>query len=198
MAEGSMRLVDLAEAAQTTSDNLAANLLMRQLGGPAALTARLRELGDAETRIDRYEPHMNVVDIAHAGEHNDTTTPLAMARTADRLLHSDWLSPASRTRLAGWMVDTQTGRKRLRAGFPKRWKAGDKTGTFMAKGYADKYNDVAIAWPEDAAPLVVAAYYEGPGHHEDMRDQDQAVLAEVGRLAAAWWTARHGNGRRAL
>ncbi|MET0518674.1 MAG: class A beta-lactamase [Burkholderiaceae bacterium] len=197
LAEGSMRIVDLAEAAQTTSDNLAANLLMRQLGGPAALTARLRELGDADTRIDRYEPQMNVVDIVHARQQTDTSTPLAMARSADRLLHSNWLSPASRERLAGWMIDTGTGRKRLRAGFPKHWKAGDKTGTYLAKGIADKLNDVAIAWPEGAAPLVVSAYYEGPGQHEDMREQDQAVLAEVGRLAAAWWTERHGK-RRAL
>ena len=39
-----------------------------------------------------------------------------------------------------------------------------------------------------SAPMVVAAYYESPVSGENMRDQDQAVLAEVGRLAAAWLT----------
>lgn len=193
LAEGGMSIVALAEAAQTTSDNVAANLLMRVLGGPAALTARLRELGDGETRIDRYEPEMNVVDIVHAGDQRDTSTPLAMARTTDRLLNSDWLAPASRARLAGWMVATDTGLKRLRAGFPASWRAGDKTGTFMAEGIDDKYNDVAIAWPPGRPPLIVSAYYEGPGRHDRMRDQDQAVLAEVGRLAAAWWQARQSR-----
>lgn len=191
LAAGRMSIVALAEATQTTSDNVAANLLLRELGGPAGLTARLRELGDGESRLDRYEPEMNVVDVVHAGELRDTSTPLAMARTTDRLLNSDWLAPASRERLARWMIETDTGLKRLRAGFPAGWKAGDKTGTFMGAGIADKLNDVAIAWPAAGRPaLIVSAYYEAPGAHAQMRDQDQAVLAEVGRLAAAWWQAR--------
>jgi beta-lactamase class A len=190
LAAGSMSIAALAEAAQTNGDNVAANLLLRALGGPAGLTARLRELGDLETRLDRYEPQMNVVDVVHAGEQWDTSTPLAMARTTDRLLNSDWLSPASRERLAAWMVATDTGLKRLRAGFPAGWKAGDRTGTYMSPGIDDKYNDVAIAWPPGRPPLIVSAYYEAPGRHQRMRDEDQAVLAEVGRLAAAWWQAR--------
>lgn len=190
LAAGRMSIAALAEAAQTTSDNVAANLLLRELGGPAGLTVRLRELGDGETRLDRYEPQMNAVDVVHAGELRDTSTPLAMARTTDRLLNSDWLAPASRKRLAQWMIATDTGLKRLRAGFPAGWTAGDKTGTFTGPGIADKLNDVAIAWPLGRSPLIVSAYYESSGQHDRMRDQDQAVLAEVGRLAAAWWQGR--------
>ncbi|MCX2861029.1 class A beta-lactamase [Paucibacter sp. PLA-PC-4] len=190
LAAGRMSIAALAEATQTTSDNVAANLLLRELGGPAGLTFRLRELGDSETRLDRYEPQMNVVDVVHAGELRDTSTPLAMARTTERLLNSDWLAPASRERLAQWMVATDTGLKRLRAGFPAGWKSGDKTGSFTGPGIADKLNDIAIAWPLGRSPLIVSAYYESPGQHDRMRDQDQAVLAEVGRLAAAWWQER--------
>lgn len=191
LAAGRMSVAALAEAAQTTSDNVAANLLLRELGGPAGLTARLRELGDGETRLDRYEPQMNVVDVVHAGELRDTSTPLSMARTTDRLLNSDWLAPTSRQLLAAWMIATDTGLKRLRAGFPSGWQAGDKTGTFTGPGIADKLNDVAIAWPvAGRPPLIVSAYYEAPGAHAHMREQDQAVLAEVARLAAAWWQAR--------
>ena len=40
-----MNLIDLAQAAQTHSDNGAANLLLRRLGGPAAFTAWLRTQG---------------------------------------------------------------------------------------------------------------------------------------------------------
>lgn len=57
-------------------------------------------------------------------------------------------------RLIGWMVACETGGKRLRAGFPQGWRAGDKTGTGM-RGAA---NDVAIAWPPDRGPILVAAY----------------------------------------
>lgn len=186
LARGGMTVGALTEATQTTSDNVAANLLIGLIGGPAGMTAILRSLGDAQTRVDRLEPTMNLVP---AGELRDTTTPAAMAQTSARLLCSDWLSPASVERLGDWMVATETGRKRLRAGLPKDWRAGDKTGTAMAPDMADKYNDVAIAWPTAKTALVIAAYYDGPGRHGRMRDEEQAVLAEVGRIAAAWWQA---------
>ena len=184
LKRGGMTLVALAEAAQTTSDNVAANVLLKLIGGPAGLTSILRSTGDTITRLDRYEPHMNQVKGQDA---RDTTTPAAMARTTERLLTSDWLSSASREMLIGWMVATTTGELRIRAGLPNNWRSGDKTGTGMAPGMADKYNDVAIAWPPGKAPLVISAFYEtARPHKRGMRDQDQAVLAEVGRIAANW------------
>lgn len=184
LAQGGMTVSALAQAAQQQSDNVAGNLLLGLIGGPAGFTARLRAMGDATTRLDRIEPALNVVK---PGDLRDTTSPAAMARSVSRLLldgspHA--LKPASTGLLLGWMADTQTGRKRIRAGLPKDWKAGDKTGTGMAPGMVDKYNDVAIAWPPGRAPLVISAYYETAVAHGDMRDEDQAVLAEVGRLAA--------------
>jgi len=184
LAKGGMTVGALAEAAQTTSDNPAANLLLGLVGGPAGFTAMLREAGDSVTRLDRMEPHMNAVARR---DPRDTTTPGAMAATLVRLLTSDWLTPNSRAMLIQWMVATETGTKRLRAGFPAQWRAGDKTGTGMAPGMMDKYNDIAIAWPPGRAPLIVTAFYETPkSHGGKMRDQDQAVLAEVGRIAGEW------------
>ena len=127
---------------------------------------------------------MNLVD---PGEVRDTTTPHAAALTTQRQLLGGWLKPDSSRLIITWMEATETGTKRLRAGFPAGWRSGDKTGTGIAKGIADKYNDIAIAWPPGEAPLIVTAYYEtatyGGGK---MRDSDQAVLAEVGRIATAW------------
>jgi len=183
VGEGSLSIRELAEAAQVTSDNTAANLLLRELGGPAAFTARLREIGDAVTRLDRMEPEMNLVGL---GDARDTSTPAAMARTALTLVTGEALSPASRATLFAWMRKTETGLKRLRAGLPQDWSAGDKTGTGIAEGLANKYNDVAVAFRPGGAPLAIAAYYEGPGYFEDIRAQDQAVLAEAARIAAAW------------
>ena len=186
LKRGGMTLVALAEAAQTTSDNVAANVLLKRIGGPAGFTAILRSAGDTVTRLDRFEPHMNHVKGQDA---RDTTTPAAMARTTERLLTSDWLSNASRELLIGWMVATTTGELRIRAGLPSHWRSGDKTGTGMAPGMPDKYNDVAIAWPPGKAPLVISAFYETARPHKGgMRDEDQAVLVEVGRIAASWST----------
>ena len=179
-----MTIAALCEATQTTSDNLAANLLILRLGGPAALTKHLRAFGDQVTRIDHIEPAMNHVLV---GADNDTTTPVAMAHLLERMLTTDLLKPQSLERLIGWMVATKTGVKRLRAGLPATWKAGDKTGTGgSASDMPNRYNDVAIVWPDGNAPLIITSYYESPVKSEDMRDADQAVLAQVGRIAAKW------------
>jgi beta-lactamase class A len=182
LAKGGMTVGALAEAAQKQSDNPAANLLMKQLGGPEGFTQFFRDLGDTTTRIDRYEPEMNRVV---PGDERDTTTPTAMAATLAKILTADVLAPASRDLLIQWMIDTKTGAKRLRAGLPNDWRAGDKTGT----GYDDisgKVNDVAIAWPPGKAPVIVTAYYNTAGPADDVSDEHQAVLAEVGRIAAQW------------
>jgi beta-lactamase class A len=174
--------LELARATQQTSDNVAANLLIQRLGGPAAVTAGFRAMGDTVTRLDRIEPEMNRVP---PGDPRDTTTPRAIADTTARLLTGHLLDAASRDRLALWMVDTTTGLRRLRAGLPESWRAGDKTGTALIEGLGDQYNDVAVAWPPGRSPIVIAAYYATGRHHPTIRPEDEAVLAEVGRIVAA-------------
>lgn len=182
----SMTLAALAEAAQTTSDNAAANLLLTRLGGPAGFTAALRALGDSVTRLDRVEPHLNLVV---PGDARDTTSPRAMAETLRRLLAGDALPAPSRQRLVGWMEATTTGMKRLRAGLPPGWRAGDKTGTAQADAMTDKVNDLAIAWPPGKAPIIITAYFDSSRRTNATQPADEAALAEVGRIAAAWATA---------
>lgn len=181
LAAGGMNVLALAEAAQKTSDNVAANLLLARLGGPAGFTATLRTLGDDTTRIDRIEPELNLVP---AGEVRDTTTPRAMAGLVARLFGTELLGERSRLTLRRWMIDTTTGLRRLRAGLPRDWIAGDKTGTGIAPGMPNKHNDVAIAWPPGRPAIVIAAYYDAPAHYPRMRAEDDAVLAEAAREIA--------------
>ena len=169
-----MALAEICEAAITLSDNTAGNLLLDSMGGPAGLTAFARSLGDRHTRLDRRETALNE---AIPGDPRDTTTPAAMLQDMHALLLGDVLSAQSRTRLVEWMVATRTGDARLRAGFSKGWRIGDKTGS-SDNGVV---NDVAIAWPPAGAPLLVAAYYAEATRDGDARN---AVLAEVGRIAA--------------
>jgi beta-lactamase class A len=151
LAEGSMAVHDLCAAAVEVSDNTAANLLLSLVDGPHGLTQWLRSIGDDITRLDRTEPELNT-NIA--GDERDTTTPHAMAETFHRLLTETVLTAESRELLAQWLEAATPGRKRIRAGLPQSWRVGDKTGT----GANGAVNDVAIAWPQDRAPIVVAVY----------------------------------------
>lgn len=183
--EGGLSILVLAQAAQEFSDGLAANLLVKRLGGPAAVTARFREMGDTVTRLDRYEPDLGLV---LSGDLRDTTTPRAMAALVSRITTGTLLRDDSRLRLLGWMENTRTGARRLRAGLPAQWRSGDKTGTGRAEGTTNKCNDVAITFPPNRSPLVVAAYFDSGEYTAQVEARHEAVLAEVGRIAAAWAT----------
>ena len=169
-----MAVGDLCDAAVTLSDNTAGNLLLESFGGPAGLTAYMRSLGDSVTRLDRTEPTLNE---AAPGDPRDTTTPAAMVEILRKTVLGTALAASSREQLAAWLVATKTGGKKLRAGLPKDWKVGDKTGA----GGNNATNDIAVIWPPDRAPILVAAYYVEARATDDQRN---AVLADVGRIAA--------------
>lgn len=181
--QGGLPIRDLARAAQTLSDGTAANLLVRRLGGPAAVTAKFREMGDTVTRLDRYEPDLGLVLSADL---RDTTTPRAMAELVRRITTGELLKPASRALLLDWMVATQTGVHRLRAGTPAGWRIGNKTGTGRTEGTTNKVNDLAIVYPPERRPIVIAAYYDSGEYTPQTERRHEAVLAEVAKIAAAW------------
>lgn len=172
VGEIGMTLGELCEAAMTVSDNTAGNLLLASFGGPAGLTAYARSLGDDLTRFDRIETALNE---ATPGDARDTTTPAAMAENIKKLVLGDALSKPSRDRLTAWLIANKTGDKRLRAGIPKDWRVGDKTGS----GNNGAVNDIAVVWPPDRKPLIVSAYFAESQLSSDSRN---AVLAQVGRI----------------
>ncbi len=155
LSRGALSIGALLEAAVVMSDNSAANLLFGQISGPRGLTQFIRSAGDAITRSDRDEPTLNNV---RNGEVRDTTTPQAMLWLLNTLLLGEALSPASRARLIGWMEASNTGKDRLRAGLPKSWRVGDKTGT-SGDGYV---NDIAIATPPGRKPILITCYLDAP------------------------------------
>jgi len=171
-----MSLAEICEAAITVSDNTAGNLLLASLGGPEGLTAYARSLGDSVTRLDRNEPDLNE---AASGDVRDTTSPVAMLSDIRTLVTGNALTAASREHLIGWLVGNKTGGARLRAGFPRDWRVGDKTGS----GEKGTTNDVAVVWPPaNRAPLFVAVYLTESSSESDHRN---ATLASVARMVAA-------------
>jgi beta-lactamase class A len=179
-------LRELAESTQKFSDNAAANILLAKLGGPQALTAFWRSMGDEISRLDRTEPKLNQMP---PGELRDTTTPQAMATTLARMLYGGGLADGARDRLKGWMHDTATGLRRVRAGLPEGWHAGDKTGTSTWPGMRSLYVDIGFIEPPGRAPLTFATYYRAAAAHDGMDAASEAVLAQAGAIIARWATA---------
>ncbi len=164
-----MTIRDLCDAAVRYSDGTAGNLLLRDLGGPAELTAYLRGLDDTVTRMDRIEPS---ITEATPGDPRDTTSPRAIGTDYRKIVLGDALPEERRAFLRDLLERNLTGAQRIRAGLPADWRVADKTGT----GDYGTLNDIAIAWPPDTAPLVISIMSSKPTRDAEY---NQALLAEA-------------------
>ncbi|MFD7915847.1 class A beta-lactamase [Streptomyces sp. NPDC059752] len=171
---GGLTVAELCSAAIAQSDNAAANLLLRELGGPTTITRFCRSLGDRTTRLDRWEPELNT---AEPWRETDTTSPRAIGRTYARLSLGDALDSGDREQLNRWLLSNTTSGDRLRAGLPKDWAVGDKTGA----GSYGTNNNVGIAWPPGRPPLVLAILSTMP---EATAPRDNTLIARTAKLLA--------------
>jgi beta-lactamase class A len=169
-----LTLRQACDAAVRFSDGTAGNLLLREIGGPAGLTAYLRSLGDAVTRSDRTEPFLAGYE---PGDPRDTTHPRAIATDYRKVVLGDALPPARRAFLRDLLERNTTGDDRIRAGLPRGWTVADRTGT----GNYGIANDIAVAWPPRSAPLVLAVMSRRPTADAE---PDEALIAEAAAFAA--------------
>jgi beta-lactamase class A len=175
-----MTLAELGAAAVTESDNGALNVLLRHLGGPEALQAALVGIGDTTTQVDAGEPELNRFT---PGETPRTSTPRALADGLATYALGDALAPDVRTAYVGWLTGSTTGADTIRAGTPDGWVVGSKTGT--AGRYGSR-NDVAVVWPPDGAPIVLAVLTDRSAVDAE---PDDALLAQAAALVLGAYAA---------
>ena len=174
--DAGMSVADLCAAALQYSDNTAGNLLLDRLGGPAAATAFARTIGDRQFRLDRWETALN---SAIPGDPRDTTTPAAMGDSLQRLALGDALAPAQRAQLCAWLGGNTTGAARIKAGIPAPWTIIDKTGG----GSYGTANDIAVLWPPQRSPVVVAIYTT---RREPAATARNELIAAAARVVVDW------------
>ncbi|MET9764753.1 class A beta-lactamase [Streptomyces sp. NPDC006372] len=170
-----MTVAELCDATIRFSDNTAGNLLLKELGGPTAVTRFCRSVGDRVTRLDRWEDELN---SAEPWRVTDTTTPRAIGLTYARLVLGDALEPRDRARLTDWLLRNTTSVDRFRKGLPADWLLADKTGG----GRYGTNNDVGITWPPDGPPIVMSVLTTQP---EEDAPTDDPLVAETAALLAA-------------
>jgi beta-lactamase class A len=171
LADG-MTVTELCAAAISYSDNTAMNLLTKKLNGPQGINNFARSIGDTQFQLDHWWP-----DEARSGpEGFDSSTPSAMRESLFKIVLGDVLKSGQREQLATWLKKNTTGNYRIRAGVPKNWIVGDKTGTGF---YYGTTNDIAIIWPPGHPPLVLAIFYTSQNKNSSKRED---VIAAATRL----------------
>ncbi len=167
-----MTLRQLCDAAVRFSDGTAGNLLLREIGGPGALTAFVRGLGDTVTRMDRIEP---AITEATPGDPRDTSSPRAFGTDYQKVVLGNVLAADRRAFLRDLLERNATSAQRIRAAVPRGWTVANKTGT----GDYGTLNDIAVVWPaKSASPLLISIMSS-----KSTKDAayDQALIAEAAK-----------------
>ncbi|OFD79686.1 class A beta-lactamase [Bacillus mycoides] len=167
-----MTLGEIAEAAVRSSDNTAGNILFNKIGGPKGYEKALRQMGDRITMADRFETELNE---AIPGDIRDTSTAKAIATNLKALTAGNALPTDKRKILTEWMKGNATGDKLIRAGVPTDWEVGDKSG---AGSYGTR-NDIAIVWPPNRAPIIIAIL---SSKDEKEATYDNQLIAEAAEV----------------
>ncbi len=118
----------LLEAMLIHSDNVATDIVLRDLGGPTRVQSWLAANQMAGLRIDR-----TIAQLLNARrdlrDHRDSSTPKAMVTLLQRIDSGKLLKPGSRSYLLSLMARCATGKNRIRALLPFGTPVEHKTGT---------------------------------------------------------------------
>ncbi|MCL4128397.1 UNVERIFIED_CONTAM: hypothetical protein GTU68_008806 [Idotea baltica] len=160
-------LEQACSAAMLTSDNTAANIVLKTLGGPTKVTEFMRLLGDETTRLNRIEPNLNT---ALKNDVRDTTTPNAAAKSLRNLLFvGATLSKKNRSQLLFWMQENRVSDDLLRSVLPENWRIADRSG---AGDFGSRAIN-ALVWTEAGESFVVSIYLTQT--HGTMHELNQAI-----------------------
>lgn len=176
-----MPLAQLCAAALQHSDNAAANLLLRAIGGPPAITEFARSIGDDRTRLDRWEIELNT---AIPGDPRDTSTPRALGGGIQSLLTATVLGEQQRRQLQDWMRANVTST--VRAALPAGWTTADKTGT----GDYGSTNDIGIAYGPSGprAQKILLSIMTRAQSANPNADPLRPLVVEVTKVVLPWLT----------
>jgi len=137
------------------SDNHAADILFKDVGGPTAVHHFLTQNGIQGVHVDRTiaQPLSARRDL---WDTRDSSTPKGMIELLKSIYKAKIISPDSRDYLLGVMAKCQTGRNRIKSMLPAGTPVEHKTGTL--NGLAD---DVGFISMPDGHRIAVAIFTRG-------------------------------------
>ncbi len=137
------------------SDNHAADILFKDVGGPRAVHHFLSQNGIEGVHVDRTIAQL-LADKRDLWDTRDSSTPKAMVDLLRRIYRGDLISQQSRNYLLAVMARCETGKNRMKSMLPAGTPVEHKTGTL--NGLAD---DVGFITMPDGHRIAVAIFARG-------------------------------------
>jgi beta-lactamase class A len=164
---------ELIRYAVAESDGSASDVLLRLAGGPARVTAYLRELGITDMMVATTEAEMAREEHV---QYRNWATPDAAVELLTKL------SPQRDAQLLKWMAESTPGPKRLKGLLPPGTVVAHKTGTSgTSAGLTRATNDIGLVTLPNGRHMAIAVFVSDSPADTDTRE---AVIARIAR--AAW------------
>ena len=170
---------ELIDVSIALSDNTSSDKLLQLVGGPDAVTRRMRSLGFEELQIQT-----TIREFVETRKNPNTGSANDLAKLLARLQKGELLQPTQQELLIGFMQRAKTGLRRLRGDLPPGTVVADKTGSGEVNentGTPNATNDVGlITLPNNGGHLAMAVLLNGStvSHVEQ-----EKVIAELAREA---------------
>lgn len=162
------------------SDNHAADILFKDVGGPHAVYDWLEDNGVKGVRVDR-----TIAQLLSARrdlfDPRDSSTPVAMVDFLRRIYKAELIKPASRDYLLDLMSQCATGKNRMKWLLPTGTLVEHKTGTL--NGLAD---DVGFITLPDGRPVAVAIFTRGGADRPQTIAETARAIYDGFKSVFAW------------
>jgi beta-lactamase class A len=171
-------LRELLRLAVSLSDNTAADIVLRIIGGPGTVQAYVRSLGISGFQLQDGEHGLHQ-DVT--AQYRNWFEPASAVQLLRMISDASPLTAEHTGLLLEWMKDSPTGAHRIKGELPAGALVMHKTGTSgSANGVAFATNDVGLITLPDARRLAIAIFVTDSAAGDETRD---AVIARIAKAS---------------
>jgi len=177
-------LLEILNLTVSQSDNIGCDILFGLVGGPGKAGEYIRGLGIADISIASTERRMHEDRLV---QFQNWCTPVAMTQLLDVYFSREVLSQNSHDLLWKFMVETTTGRHRLRGLLPEATTVAHKTGTGGRddENVLSALNDAGILiLPDGSAVAITVFITKSPDEEKEL----EAVVAKIARSVYTYYS----------
>ena len=176
-------LRELLRLAASLSDNAAADIVLRLVGGPSAVHAYVKSIGVEGFHLEDGEHGLH---RDPAAQYRNWFEPAGAVQFLRTLSDNSPLSPEHTELLLTWMKDSPTGPNRLKGALPSGTAVMHKTGTSGSQaGKTPATNDVGLIVLPDGRRLAIAVFVT------DSSADSATIESVIAHFAAATYAAAH-------
>jgi beta-lactamase class A len=171
-------LRELLRLAVSLSDNVAADIVLRVIGGPSVVTSYMKSIGVEGFHLEDGEHGLH--DDAKA-QYRNWFEPIGAVELLRRISDNSPLRDENTKLLQEWMQDTPTGPQEIKGELPAGTIVMHKTGhSGTVDGVASGTNDIGLITLPDGRRLAIAIFITDSKADDATRD---AVMARIAKAA---------------